>query len=52
MKDLQQAVNLKRWPGNGEAAKPWGKLKQVGAIQYGLGSQIAPGLLVSIKADV
>ena len=29
MKGLEQAVNIKLWPGNGESAKAWGKLKQV-----------------------
>lgn len=29
MKGLEQAVNIKLWPGNGEPAKAWGKLKQV-----------------------
>lgn len=28
MKGLEQAVNIKLWPGNGEPAKPWGKLKR------------------------
>ena len=29
MKGLEQAVNIKLWPGNGEPAKAWGKLKHV-----------------------
>lgn len=28
MKGLEQAVNIKLWPGNGEPAKSWGKLKR------------------------
>ena len=32
MKGLQRAVNIKLWPGNGESAKPWGKLKQVSYV--------------------
>lgn len=28
MKGLEQAVNIKIWPGKGEPAKAWGKLKQ------------------------
>ena len=29
MKGLEQAVNIKLWPGNGEPVKAWGKLKRV-----------------------
>ena len=33
MKGLEQAVNIKLWPGNGEPVKPWGKLKRVWEFQ-------------------
>ena len=29
MKGLEQAASVKRWPGNGNAAEPWGKLAKV-----------------------
>ena len=29
MKGLEQAVNIKLWPGNAEPVKAWGKLKRV-----------------------
>lgn len=33
MKGLEQAVNIKLWPGNGEPVKAWGKLKRVRETQ-------------------
>lgn len=33
MKGLEQAVNIKLWPGNGEPVKVWGKLKRVWELQ-------------------
>ena len=33
MRGLEQAVNIKLWPGNGEPAKAWGKLKRVRELQ-------------------
>ena len=33
MKGLEQAVNIKLWPGNGEPVKAWGRLKRVRAPQ-------------------
>ncbi len=33
MKGLEQAVNIKLWPGNGEPVKAWGKLKRVREYQ-------------------
>lgn len=29
MKGLEQAASVKRWPGNGDPAEPWGKLTKV-----------------------
>ena len=29
MKGLEQAASVKRWPGNGKPAEPWGKLAKV-----------------------
>ena len=32
MKGLEQAVNIKLWPGNAEPVKAWGKLKRVSSF--------------------
>ena len=34
MKGLEQAVNIKLWPGNAEPVKAWGKLKRVSILQF------------------
>ena len=44
MKGLEQAVNIKLWPGNGEPVKPWGKLKRVWEFQ--------PPMLVAKDSDL
>lgn len=33
MKGLEQAASVKRWPGNGSPAEPWGKLAKVNLYQ-------------------